>query len=146
MVPFLRRCVVWLTLGAFACASTGDGALHLLLNLSAVQADGRLSSPFDEAAHVCCAHHARPAAGRDRPPSSSERALSADEETTGHDAGACPICQFTALAKSVQTLWAPVLALDPIGQAHSAAPVVLLKRCSNAHLPRGPPSLSLSEC
>lgn len=147
MSSIVRRCVVWLTAGAFLCAAAGEGALHLLLDLSALPFSGASSSAHDGPTHACCAHHSPASSDRHRVPSSCEPALSAEDDANGHDPGACPICQFSAMAKSVQVPAAPLFALLPTAAAPIARPVVSLTQSRPAHLPRGPPrSLVLSVC
>ena len=147
MSSFFRQCVVWLTAGAFLCASVGDGALHLLLDLSALPASGGSPAAHEGPAHACCALHAYSAAERHRQRAGDEPALSGNDEPSGHDSGACPICQFSAMAKTAPVHSVPLIALLPIAEAVVARPVVFLTPSRTAHLPRGPPrSLSQRVC
>ncbi len=147
MSSFFRQFIVWLTAGAFLCASVGDGVLHLLLDLSAPPASSGSSATRDGPAHACCALHAQAASERQRLSASSEPNLSEENEASEHNSGACPICQFTAMAKSAQVQPVPLIALLPTAEASVARPVVFLTRSRPAHLPRGPPlSHSQSVC
>lgn len=139
MLSSFRPYVVWLTASAFLCASVGDGALHLLLNFRAFPASGGSSCVQTGPHFACCALHAAKAGERHDQRSHVEPVLSAEEDAPRHDAATCPICQFTALAKSAQAPFAPLPFLLPVGEAAVARPVFFLTRNRAQHLPRGPP-------
>lgn len=139
MSAFIRQCVVWLTAGAFLCAAVGDGALHLLLDLSALPASGGPSPSHQCVGRGCGVHHPHGAGEYASEPENGETALLAEDEASGHNSGECLICQFTAMAKSAQLPMVPPFAPLPTVEAAVARPVVLFVHGRSAHLPRGPP-------